>query len=147
MLNNGIILALACDFTKNVSYLHGAADALHYILGRNAMDQSYVSGYGANSLQNPHHRFWARQKSADFPPPFPGALSGGPNSALQDPVAAAKLKGCAPQKCFIDDIESYATNEVAINWNAPLAWLAAFLDGMNRTRHGRTNNQMFSRLY
>jgi len=129
VLNNGMILALAYDFTKNVAYLHGAADALHYILGRNAMDQSYVSGYGANSLQNPHHRFWARQKSADFPPPFPGALSGGPNSALQDPVAAAKLKGCAPQKCFIDDVESYATNEVAINWNAPLAWLAAFLDG------------------
>ncbi len=128
VLNNGIILALAHDFTKNSAYLHGAADALHYVLGRNAMDQSYISGYGANPLQNPHHRFWARQKNADFPPPFPGALSGGPNSALQDPVAAAKLKGCPPQKCFIDDIESYATNEVAINWNAPLAWLAAFLD-------------------
>ena len=26
------------------------------------------------------------------------------------------------------NIESYSTNEVAINWNAPLAWVAAFLD-------------------
>jgi endoglucanase len=26
----------------------------------------------------------------------------------------------------VDDIGSYSTNEVAINWNAPLAWLAAF---------------------
>ncbi|MEU1945082.1 glycoside hydrolase family 9 protein, partial [Streptomyces sp. NPDC020125] len=24
---------------------------------------------------------------------------------------------------YIDDIGSYSTNEVAINWNAPLAWL------------------------
>jgi len=36
---------------------------------------------------------------------------------------------CAPQKCYADHIESYSTNEVAINWNAPLAWAAAFLDG------------------
>jgi endoglucanase len=128
ILNNGIILALAYEFAKNPAYLNGAAEALNYVLGRNAMDQSYVSGYGSNPLQNPHHRFWARQKDANFPPPYPGAVSGGPNSALQDPVASSRLKGCAPQKCFVDDIESYATNEVAINWNAPLAWLSAFLD-------------------
>jgi endoglucanase len=128
ILNNGIIMALACDFTKNSAYLYGAAEALHYALGRNAMDQSYISGYGANPMTNPHHRFWAHQKDSNFPPPYPGAVSGGPNSGLMDPVAASRLKGCAPQKCFIDDIESYSTNEVAINWNAPLVWLSAFLD-------------------
>jgi endoglucanase len=128
VLNNGIIMALAYDFTRNPAYLHGAADALNYVLGRNAMDQSYVSGYGANPIQNPHHRFWAHQKDAKCPPPYPGAVSGGANSGLQDPIAKSRLKGCAPQKCFVDDIESYSTNEVAINWNAPLAWLSAFLD-------------------
>jgi endoglucanase len=128
VLNNGIIMALAYEFTKSSAYLHGAAEALNYVLGRNPMDQSYVSGYGSKPLQNPHHRFWAHQKDVNFPPPYPGAVSGGPNSALQDPIASSRLKGCAPQKCFVDDIESYSTNEVAINWNAPLAWLAAFLD-------------------
>jgi endoglucanase len=128
VLNNGIILALAYEFTDDPAYLEGAADALNYILGRNAMDQSYVSGYGSNPLKNPHHRFWARQKDSAFPPPYPGAVSGGPNSGLQDPIAASKLSGCSPQKCFVDNIESYSTNEVAINWNAPLAWLSAFLD-------------------
>ena len=29
--------------------------------------------------------------------------------------------------CYVDDIESYATNEVAINWNSALAWVASFL--------------------
>ena len=128
ILNNGIILALAYEFTKKQVYLNGSAEALNYVLGRNAMDKSYVSGYGSNPLQNPHHRFWAHQKDTRFPPPYPGAISGGPNSALQDPVATSQLKGCTPQKCYIDDIMSYSTNEVAINWNAPLAWLIAFLD-------------------
>jgi endoglucanase len=40
--------------------------------------------------------------------------------------------GCAPQKCWIDNIEAWAANEVTINWNAPLAWVAAYLDEMAR---------------
>jgi hypothetical protein len=31
-------------------------------------------------------------------------------------------------KCYIDDIDSYSTNEVTINWNAPLAWVVTYLD-------------------
>ncbi len=38
--------------------------------------------------------------------------------------------------CYVDDINSYATNEVAINWNSALAWVASFLadqgDGRRR---------------
>ena len=47
---------------------------------------------------------------------------------MQDPyVKAAGLKGCAPQKCFVDNIEAWSANEITINWNSPLAWVAAFL--------------------
>ena len=102
---------------------------MNYVLGRNPLDKSYVSGYGERPLQNPHHRFWAHQANATFPSPPPGVLSGGPNSGLQDPyVQAAGLAGCAPQKCYVDNIEAWSANEEAINWNAPLAWVAAFLD-------------------
>jgi endoglucanase len=101
---------------------------MNYLLGRNAMNKSYVSGYGENPLLNPHHRFWAKQANSSWPAPPPGALSGGPNSGLDDPYAAANLAGCKPQKCYVDHIDSYATNEITINWNAPLAWLAAYLD-------------------
>ena len=102
---------------------------MNYILGRNPLDQSYVTGYGERPLMNPHHRFWAHQANAKFPSPPPGVVSGGPNSGLQDPyVQAAGLAGCAPQKCFVDNIEAWSANEMAINWNAPLAWVAAFLD-------------------
>ena len=48
---------------------------------------------------------------------------------LQDPyIRKLGKSGCPPQTCYVDHIESYSTNEVAINWNAPLAWIAAFLD-------------------
>lgn len=129
VINNALVSALAYDFTKKPEYLRTVVFALDYLLGRNALGQSYISGYGDRPLQNPHHRFWAKQANAHFPAAAPGALSGGPNSALQDPYArAAGLLGCKPQKCFIDNIESWSTNEITINWNAPLFWVTAWLD-------------------
>jgi endoglucanase len=129
VLNNMIAIALASDFTKEAKYVEAVGDGMDYLLGRNPMDQSYVTGYGERPLEHPHHRFWAHQANASFPSAPPGAISGGPNSGLQDPyVQAAGLAGCAPAKCFADNIEAWSANEIAINWNAPLAWIAAFLD-------------------
>ncbi len=129
VLNNMLVMALAQDFTGKQKYLNGVATGMDYILGRNPMDQSYVTGYGERPLKNPHHRVWSHQANSARPGPPPGAVSGGPNSGLQDPhVKAAGLKGCPPAKCFLDHIEAWSANEVAINWNAPLAWVAAFLD-------------------
>jgi len=130
VLNNAIVLALAHDFTQDRRYYEAVVSAMDYVLGRNAMGQSYVTGYGAVPLRNPHHRFWAHQLDPRTPPPPPGIVSGGPNSALQDPYAqAVGLRGCAPQKCFVDHIESWSTNEITINWNAPLAWIVDDLHG------------------
>jgi endoglucanase len=129
VLNNMLVMALAYDFTSDAKYLDAVNEGMNYILGRNPMDQSYVSGYGERPLENPHHRFWAYQANAKFPKAPAGVVSGGPNSGLQDPyVQAAGLAGCAPAKCFVDNIEAWSANEIAINWNAPLAWTAAFLD-------------------
>lgn len=129
VLNNMLILAYAYDFTKAPQYLEGVASGMNYLLGHNAMGQSYVTGYGDRPLRHPHHRFWAEQHHPDFPPPPPGAVSGGPNSGLQDEhVQSAGLSGCAPQKCFTDHIDAWSVNEITINWNAPFAWLTAFLD-------------------
>jgi endoglucanase len=124
--NNASVIAVAYELTQQQRYRAGALEALDYLLGRNALGQSYVTGYGDRSALNQHHRFWAHQYDASLPNPPSGSFAGGPNAALQDPVAQEKLPGCAPAKCYIDDIGSYSTNEVAINWNAPLAWLVAF---------------------
>jgi endoglucanase len=134
VLNTLIVMALAGDFTQNHKYLNGVADGMDYLLGRNPNDQCYVTGYGERPLKNPRHPFWAYQGNPAFPKPPAGAISGGPNSDLQDPwVLGSGWIGTGPNarpaaKCFVDHIESWSTNEVAINWNAAFAWVTAYLD-------------------
>jgi endoglucanase len=135
LLNNAILLSLAHDFTGDRKYVAAVTSAMDYLLGRNPIDQSYVTGYGTRPLRNPHHRFFAKQVRKDRPEPPPGIVSGGPNSGVQDPYArGAGLAGKPPQTCFLDHIESWSTNEITINWNAPFAWVSAFLD--ERARAG-----------
>lgn len=127
--NNGMILVHAYLLTKDSKYLTGAQAALDYLLGKNPMLISYVTGYGVRSARNPHHR----PSEADYTDdPVPGMLVGGPHLGKQDinldgkehwkceDYASANL----PALAYLDNRCSYATNEVAINWNAPLAYLA-----------------------
>ena len=76
-----------------------------------------------------HSRWFAHQADVTLPHPPKGTLAGGPNSGIQDPVAQALFgrQGCAPQMCYVDDGESWSTNEITINWNAALAQYAAWL--------------------
>ncbi|HEV2867066.1 MAG TPA: glycoside hydrolase family 9 protein, partial [Allosphingosinicella sp.] len=128
ILNRAMILGLAHDFTGEARFRAGMVDAMDYILGRNPLDRSFVSGYGARPMRNPHHRFWAHSMDPAYPPPPPGALSGGPNNtAMSDDVARVMRGTCAPQTCWVDDIRAFSLNEVAVNWNAPLVWVAAYL--------------------
>jgi endoglucanase len=127
LLDNGIVLAYAHAITNDPRFLDGASAAMDYVLGRNALGKSYVTEYGSRPLENPHHRAWARSANPRFPPPPPGVVAGGPNSALQDPYSRAANAGCIGQTCYVDHIEAYSANEVAINWNAALAWLSGYL--------------------
>lgn len=129
VLNRAMVLGLAADFTGKAAYRDGAVDAMDWVLGRNPLDRSFVTGHGARPMQHPHHRFWAKQADARYPAPPPGVISGGPNSTnMSDEVAKAMKGKCAPQTCWTDDYRAFTQNEVAINWNAPLLWVAAWLD-------------------
>ncbi|WP_319690932.1 glycoside hydrolase family 9 protein [Streptomyces sp. ME19-01-6] len=132
VLNNMVVLATAHDLTGKTRYRDAVLRGLDYLLGANPLDQSYVTGYGERNSHHQHHRFWAHQIDAKLPSPAPGTLAGGPNSGLQDPVAQKKLKGCAPAMCYIDDIMAFSTNEVTINWNAPLAWISSYVDDLGK---------------
>ena len=135
MANNGMVLVHAYLLTGDKSYLDGAQQCLDYLLGKNPMDITYVTGFGYRSPRNPHHR----PSESDFvDDPVPGMLVGGPHLGKQD----IDLEGKESWKCpnyaaadkpalaYIDNRCSYATNEVAINWNAPLAYLAAALEAI-----------------
>jgi endoglucanase len=135
VMNAAVVLGAAYDLTHDAKYANAVIDCMDYLLGRNPLAFSYVAGYGTHALRNPHHRVWAHQKDPKLPEAPPGAVSGGPNSTLQDPyIRKLGMSGCPPQTCYVDNIESYSTNEVAINWNASLAWMAAFLDDIARSK-------------
>jgi len=119
--NYAMQLLMADRMRHDPRYVNAALDNLHYLLGRNGLGLSFVTQVGANAVLNPHHRPSAAD---DNVLPWPGLLSGGPNGRRQDP-AMRKLPELPPAKMFLDEQASYATNEVAINWNAPLVFVLA----------------------
>ncbi|MET8228946.1 glycoside hydrolase family 9 protein [Streptomyces sp. NPDC005301] len=127
VLNNAVVVATAYDLTGRSRYRDGAVQSMDYILGRNALNQSYVTGYGEVAAHNQHSRWYAHELDPNLPGPPKGTLAGGPNSSIQDPYAQSRLTGCVGQFCYIDDIQSWSTNETAVNWNAALAWMASFV--------------------
>ena len=64
-------------------------------------------------------------------PPVPGFLVGGPNPGQQDAencrANGVQYPSDRPATSYIDALCSYASNEVTINWNAPLVYVAAVL--------------------
>ncbi|MGW0841919.1 glycoside hydrolase family 9 protein [Streptomyces sp. NPDC002787] len=127
ILNNAVVIATAYDISGASKYREGALQSMDYLFGRNALNISYVTGYGEVDARNQHSRWYAHQLDPDQPNPPAGTLAGGPNSSIQDPYAQGKLQGCVGQFCYIDDIQSWSTNEHTINWNAALARMASFV--------------------
>lgn len=129
LLNAATLLAVAHDISGEEIYFAAVIDAMDYVLGRNVLSQSYITGYGVRPPQNIHHRLWAGGFAEGYPLPPPGVLSGGPNDIMPaDGVAAELAKVCAPMACWLDNEHAYSLNEVAINWNAALVWVAVYLD-------------------
>lgn len=127
VIENMMVAAVAYDISGRDYYLDGVRESMDYILGRNAMGISYVTGYGTLFSHRQFALMFGNSVDPSLPEPPVGSLAGGPNAQPADPVAEERLEGCAPQACYIDDYWSYSTNEIAINWNAALSWIAAFL--------------------
>jgi len=119
--NNGIILWKAWSVSHDTSYLNASLDALDYLLGRNATGYCFVTGFGMKSPKRPHHRPSGADGVGD---PVPGFLVGGPNSSAPKQDGQTYANTTNPPKVYADVQASYASNEIAINWNAPLAFLA-----------------------
>lgn len=124
-LNQAMMLVQAYRVCADENYLHAAQSLLDYVLGRNALATTFVTGQGLRSPLHIHHR----PSYADgVEAPVPGLLSGGPNPGQQDSkdcrVAYASV---LPAKSWLDEMCSYASNEIAINWNAPLVYVASAL--------------------
>ncbi len=121
--NYSMQLLVANRLAPNSKYVAAALDNLHYILGRNTFSTSWVTHVGQHAFQHPHHRPSASDAVEE---PWPGLMSGGPNSGRQDPVMEQHVPAdVKPARAYVDDTGAYACNEVAINWNAPLVFALA----------------------
>jgi endoglucanase len=120
-LNYSAHLLIANYIQPDRSYVEASLDNLHYVLGRNPMGLSYVTQLGENAMKHPHHR-----PSHDTNKlPWPGLLSGGPNANRQDALTKALPPDTPSAKVFVDELGSYASNEIAINWQAVLVFTLA----------------------
>jgi endoglucanase len=127
--NQGLVLVQAYRLTADTSFLRAAVANLDYIMGRNPTGYSFVTGVGSKTPMFPHHRPSAADTVAA---PVPGLLVGGPNPSQQDRCAG--YPSSLPALSYLDAQCSYASNEIAINWNAQIAYLAAAIDASYASR-------------
>jgi hypothetical protein len=118
--NTGILFMELYEATQDIKYKNAAQATFDYILGRNPLDLSYVTGYGNKRPTHIHDRMTESWSWGIFP----GQVVGGASS-----------NGCTGEDNFTTALATryedkdgcYGYNEIAINWNAPLAYLSAAL--------------------
>ncbi|GBF72949.1 putative glycoside hydrolase [Paenibacillus sp. 598K] len=92
VMNHAMLLLLAHRFSSEAIYREAALEHVHYLLGRNALDISYVSGFGDRPVRSMHYR---PSVAAGLDTPL-GLVAGGPNAGLHDEYAKAHLQNQAP---------------------------------------------------
>ncbi len=122
--NQGVLLINAYNISDDKKYVDAALSNLDYLLGRNATGYCFVTGAGSKSPMFPHHR----ESTADgITDPVPGLLVGGPNPGMQD---GCKYEFKEPETAYEDIVCAYASNEIAINWNAPMVYLVNAIEAL-----------------
>ena len=122
------VLLYADRLQGTTQYRRYALQNADYLLGRNATGYCYVTGFGDKSPMHPHHRISAADQ---VEAPFPGMLVGGPNPGQQDKASGnLTYPSNYPDESYLDVEESYASNEIAINWNASAVAFLCWLDAL-----------------
>lgn len=131
--NSAFFLIQAAQYTDKKEADQFYQNAIHftdYITGRNPHGVCFITGFGEKSPMNPHHR---PSQADDVKEPVPGLVIGGPHNGGQDTGQENwKCKEYRdtkhPANSWIDDDCSYATNEIAINWNAAMVYVLGMLE-------------------
>jgi endoglucanase len=123
--NQGVLLINAFLLTGDQKYIEGSASNLDYLLGRNATGYCFVTGcFGTKSPMSPSHHSSMSDRVNE---PVPGLLVGGPNMERKD---KCRYPYTDPETSYVDDGNAYASNEVAIDWNAAMVYLVNAMEAM-----------------
>ena len=115
--NHALTLYLTSLWFENPQYRTAAMEQIHFVYGMNPVDVSFVTGSAWSSPKHPHHRI---SHSDGVEEPVPGLVVGGINEDRQDIHRNPHYLGEARGMSYADEQCSFASNEVAINWSAPL---------------------------
>ncbi|SEL37234.1 non-processive endocellulase [Roseateles sp. YR242] len=134
VLNQALMLIQAARQTASTPQarrdaLAAAQANLDYVLGRNPLGRSQVTGFGLRPPMHPHHR---PSEADGIQDPVPGFLVGGANPGQQDKAECpVPYPSTLTALSWLDHLCSYASNEVAINWNAPLVYVTGALQALS----------------
>ncbi len=129
--NEAMILLQAYRLTHDPKYLEAANADLDYLTGKNPTGYCFITGFGRKPPMDIHHRPSFSDGIVD---PVPGLLAGGSNNknqSQQGECGSAAYPSSLPALSYLDKQCSFSTNEIAINWNAPLAYVSGSLAAMN----------------
>jgi len=128
VVNQALIKLVAYKISGENKYLASVQGDVDYILGRNATGYCFVTGFGSKQVMNIHHR----PSGADgVMEPCPGFLAGGPNTIVLTDCPDI-TRSNFPARSYADAECSYSTNEIAINWNAPLFFVLGTMDALKK---------------
>ena len=94
ILNNLVVLAHGVRPDRQGRYRDGVLQGMDYVLGRNALNQSYVTGYGEHGSQNQHSRIFAHQLDPKLPTRRPDPWPAAPTPPSRTRCAQKLLAGC-----------------------------------------------------
>lgn len=149
------------DPQGSASDCDAAAENLHYALGRNSYQLSYINGIPGvtRSHTSAFHQWLASLNAAPFL--FPGLVAGGPNAAPErDDVSVPRARprsmwgywgdpamprdGSTPIDGRYTDNDSWSTNEVDVVWQAAALYNLYFAQWLSAQGSSRTNSSTLS---
>lgn len=134
MSNFGATFIYAHIISGDEKWLKYASQQLDYLMGRNSLDFSFVTGYGTNSCKQPFH--WITKTYNLVPPGLIGQGATGAglkNLPNVDNIVKELMNYEFPSaKIYVDSVDSWNSNEVGIYTVSSLAFLTGYLALHNR---------------
>jgi endoglucanase len=141
IVNKMILMGVAYDVSGDKKYLKAMHHSMDYLMGNNAMKISYITGYGEFYETDTHDRLaWgAYQNGTAYPK---GWLSGGPmnEGANCDPVTPTSNPPAKAYAAKDTAPSAWCSKENTINWNAPLVWVAQYINNKKTDLDGSTSD-------